>query len=290
MRLSGLTGRAAGAAAMIVAALVMSGKSPAEPAGEPTTNAAIQAGDVAVTGFSGTTLATDKLAPGVDPIDRTFIDPNGPALRIFDGSTLSGTPSGQILKAPVRLDIPAKDIGQVFGLAFDPGNTEASSNLYAASTSAFGIRIVGAGRAADGKPVRLKAGAPDATFMEGQFGALSNGSPGAIYKIDGTTGAPTYIADTGFSAVTNSGPGIGGLAYDTGSQTLFASDLDTGLIHRFSLKGNRRAARAGQKPVRLWQLCRSKCSGPALYGRIARRSQDARLVEKRCRHVCGGHG
>ena len=50
--------------------------------------------------------------------------------------------------------------------------------------------------------------------MEGQFGALSSSSPSAIYKIDGATGAVTYIADTAFSGVSNTGPGIGGLAYD----------------------------------------------------------------------------
>ena len=78
MHVSGLMRRAAAAAAIVmVVALVMSGKSPAEPAGTPTTGA-LQAGDVAVTGFSGTMLATDKLAPGVDPIERTFIDPEWP--------------------------------------------------------------------------------------------------------------------------------------------------------------------------------------------------------------------
>ncbi len=183
-------------------------------------------------------LATDRLPPGVDPLDRTFIDPNGPALRIFDVSNLSGAPAGQILNAPVHLDVPAKDIGQVFGLAFDQGDDGARPNLYAAATSAFGLHVVGAGRAADGKPVRLKAGAPDARFMEGQFGALSSGSPGAIYKINGATGAVTNIADTAFSGVQNSGPGIGGLAYDPASHSLYASDLDTGLIHRFGLDYN----------------------------------------------------
>ncbi len=74
--------------------------------------------------------------------------------------------------------------------------------------------------------------------MEGQFGALSSGSPGAIYKINGATGAVTNIADTAFSGVQNSGPGIGGLAFDPASRNLYASDLDTGLIHRFGLDYN----------------------------------------------------
>lgn len=243
MKFAGLMGRATAAAAAIITTFVLSASSPAEPAGEVKA-AAIQAGDVAVTGFSGTVLATDKLPPGVDPLDRTLIDPSGPSLRVFDVSALNGAPAGQLLNAPVRLDIPAKDIGQVFAMALDPGTDGAAPQLYAAATSAFGLNIVGADRAADGKPVRLKAGAPDANFMEGQFGALSSDSPGAIYKIDGGTGALTYIADTAFSGKLNSGVGIGGLAYDPATRTLYASDLDSGLIHRFGLDYN--AADLGQ--------------------------------------------
>ena len=195
-------------------------------------------GDIAVTGFSGTILASDKLPPGVDPLDRTFIDPSSASLRVFEASSLNGPPVGQTLNAPLRLDVPAKDIGQVFGLAFDQGDNGGAPNLFVAATSAFGLRIVGAGIATDGKPVRLKVGAPDATFMEAQFGSLGSGSPGAIYKMNGSTGAVTYIADTAFSGVQNSGPGIGGVAFDPASHSLYASDLDTGLIHRFGLDYN----------------------------------------------------
>jgi hypothetical protein len=238
MRVAGSMGRAAAAAAAVLTTLVMSATSPAEPVGEAKTSAAIQAGDLAVTGFSGTTLVTDKLPPGVDPVDRTFIDVSGPSLRIFDASSLNGAPARQLLNAPVRLNVPAKDIGQVFALAFDPGSNGAAPQLFVAATSAFGLRIVGAGRAPDGKPVRLKEGAPDASFMDGQFGALSSSSPGAIYKIDGATGAVTSIADTAFSGTLNNGPGIGGLAYDPATRSLYASDLDSGLIHRFGLDYN----------------------------------------------------
>ena len=198
----------------------------------------MELGDIAVTGFSGTILATEKLPPGVDPIDRTLIDPNGPAVRIFDAASLGGAPTGNLVDAPLRLDVPASQIGQVFGLTFDNGTADAPPNLYVAATSAFGLNIVGAGQAADGKPVRLKAGAPDAVFMEGQFGSLGSNSPSAIYKIDGKTGAPNYFADTAFAGQSNAGPGVGGLAFDWASRNLYASDLDTGLIHRFALDYN----------------------------------------------------
>ncbi|MBI1649076.1 DUF11 domain-containing protein [Hyphomicrobium sulfonivorans] len=233
-------------AAIVVAfsTLVMSESSPAETVDAAQPTAAIRAGDVAVTGFSGTVLASDKLPPGVDPLDRTFIDVSAPSLRIFDASSLSGALAGQLVNAPLRLAVPAKDIGQVFALAIDPSDNGGPPRIFAAATSAFGLRIVGAGRAADGHPNRLKAGTPDATFMEGQFGSLSSNSPGAIYKIDGATGAVSLLADTAFSGIPNTGPGIGGLAYDSKTRTLYASDLDTGLIHRFSLEYN--AADLGQ--------------------------------------------
>jgi hypothetical protein len=239
MRASGWLAKAATASALAI--LTLSGGAPAQSTDDvdaPSAAAAIRTGDIAVTGFSGTKLATDKLPPGVDPVDRTFVDPNGPALRIFDVSSLGGAPSGKLVDAPLRLDVPASQIGQVFGLAFDAGTTDAPPNLYVAATSAFGLNIVGAGRAADGKPVRLQAGAPDAVFMEGQFGSLGSNSPSAIYKIDGATGAPNYFADTAFAGGSNAGPGIGGLAFDPLSRSLYASDLDTGVIHRFALDYN----------------------------------------------------
>ena len=244
MNVSRLMGRFSAAAVVVFASLVMGASSPASSGDEVKPPSLLQPGDLAVTGFSGTVLATDKLPLGVDPLDRTFIDPNGPALRIFDASSLSGTPAGQLVNTPPRLDVPAKDIGQVFALAIDPSDNGGPPRIFAAATSAFGLHIVGAGRAADGKPIRLKAGTPDASFMEGQFGSLSSNSPGAIYKIDGATGAVTYLADTAFSGILNSGSGIGGLAYDPKSRTLFASDLDSGLIHRFGLEYN--AADLGQ--------------------------------------------
>ena len=74
--------------------------------------------------------------------------------------------------------------------------------------------------------------------MDGQFGSLGSNSPSAIYKIDGKTGAPNYFADTAFAGQSNAGPGVGGLAFDAASRNLYASDLDTGLIHRFALDYN----------------------------------------------------
>ena len=64
--------------------------------------------------------------------------------------------------------------------------------------------------------------------MDGQFGLENGGGPGTIWRIDGITGAVTLFADI----ESNSGPGIGNIAFDRSHRQFFASDLDSGLIHR----------------------------------------------------------
>ena len=76
-------------------------------------------GDSAMTGFSGTVLALPSLPPGVAPIDKTVIDVDAPSLSVFDLSTLGGAPQGRAISPTVKLSVKAKDIGQVFPLAFD---------------------------------------------------------------------------------------------------------------------------------------------------------------------------
>lgn len=190
-------------------------------------------GDVAISGFSGATLLAPTVPVSVDPLADKVIDPNGSSLKIFDLSTLGGPTVGQMVDAPAKLMLPADAIGQVFALAFDDGNGTGVPNLYAAATSAYGLQIVGA-PGADGVRPRLKQGGLGAAFMAGQFGSIPGASPGSIYKIDGMTGAVTMFADTAFSGVPNTGAGIGGIAFDSVSHDLYASDLDTGLIHRFN--------------------------------------------------------
>ncbi|TIX26619.1 MAG: hypothetical protein E5V37_25600, partial [Mesorhizobium sp.] len=107
-------------------------------------------------------------------------------------------------------------------------------NLYAAATSLQGIEIVTPDQDDDGRPERQRRGAAGAVFMDGQFGTENGGGPGTIWKIDGITGAVSKFADID----TNSGPGIGNLAFDPTHREFFASDLDTGLIHRIDIEGN----------------------------------------------------
>lgn len=200
----------------------------------------IYPGSMAVTGFPGTTIPDfdQGLPPGVDPVDETFIDTSRASLRIFDVSHLGGPASGQLVNTRPPFEVTAGQIGEVFGLAYDDGVRDGVPsgvpNLYAAATSLHGIEIVTPDADHDGRPERQRRGTAGATFMDGQFGTENGGGPGTIWKIDGITGAISKFADID----TNSGPGIANLAFDPTHRQFFASDLDTGLIHRIDIEGN----------------------------------------------------
>jgi len=196
-------------------------------------------GSMAVSGFSGTTIPGMEagLPPGVDPVDETFIDTSGATLRIFDVSVLGQAPSGRLAYPPQPFEVTAGQIGQVFGLTYDDGMRDGEAtgvpNLYAAATSLHGIAVVTPDEDGDGRPERRLRGAAGATFVAGQFGAKNGGGPGTIWKIDGLSGAVTLFADID----SNSGPGLADVTFDRGSRQFFASDLDTGLVHRIDASG-----------------------------------------------------
>lgn len=196
-------------------------------------------GSMAVSGFPGTYIPgiEEGLPPGVDPVDETFIDPERASLRVFDVSVLGTAPAGQIAFTPPPFEVPAGQIGQVFGLTYDDGVRDGVPtgipDLYAAATSLHGVRIVTPDADDDGRPERQRRGVAGATFMEGQFAEENGGSPGAIWRIDGRNGAVSLFA----AIDTNSGPGLADVAFDKGHRQFFASDLDSGLIHRIAEDG-----------------------------------------------------
>ena len=190
-------------------------------------------GDAVVTGFSGTTPEpTKRRSRNQSPADLTFINPDGPSVRIIDVSRPGYVWDGRLFAAPKKFDVLAKDVGQVFGVALDD---QTPPNIYVAATSLFGLNIVSRGR--DGLPERRKKGGPGAGWMKGQFGLDLQGGPGGVYKIDGRTGVPTLFVNVTLDGVPNPGPGLGNLAYDSAHKQLFVSDLYTGMIHRFDLDG-----------------------------------------------------
>ncbi len=211
-------------------------------------------GDGVVTTFSNAKTET-KVPKGVHPIDVTFIDPDGAALRVLDLSRLGGQADGQVAAVPDKLSIPARDIGQVFGLTFDSPDDGVAPNIYAAATSLFGLNIVGK---RDGKLVRLVNGEAGAQWMPGQFAVEKGGGPGTLWKIDGRTGEVSLFSKIMSGPNDNAGPGLGGLAYDFVTRHLYVANLETGFIHRvdedgkdlgFYDHGTQGRAKAGLEPV-----------------------------------------
>ena len=187
------------------------------------------AGDAAVTGFSGA-LPPVQIAPGIDPNQKTFIDPNGPSLRVVDLHHMGGPAEAQLVGAPKPFTVSAALLGQVFGVALDDSSPP---NIYAAATSAYGLPIVASGP--DGQPLHIQTGAPNAAFMPGLWGP--QGGPGSIWKINSATGQVSLFANVALGGRPNSGAALGGLVYDPDSKSLFVADRETGFIDRYGLDG-----------------------------------------------------
>jgi hypothetical protein len=194
----------------------------------------IRKGDAAVTSFAGVNPPATPPA-GQHPLDATYIDGTKPTLQVFDLSKLGGPPNGQLANAPVRFEAKASDIGHVFAVATDAPIAPAAPNVYVGATSLFGLQIVEMGP--DGKPKRLVKGSPRAQWMPGQFGLDKGGGPGSIWKIDGATGAISLFSNVVSGNLENAGPGLGGLAIDPLSGALYATNLETGMIHRLDRNG-----------------------------------------------------
>jgi hypothetical protein len=196
----------------------------------------LEPGNAAVAGFSGV-IAPAQIAPGIDPASLTFIDRDGPSLRIVDLQNMAGPPAAQLVDAPKPFTITAGQIGQVFAVALD---NVTPPNIYVAATSSYGLPVVVAG--ADGQLSHSKAGGPNKAFMPGLWGnAAANGGPGSIWRIDGITGAVTLFANVALNGAINSGPALGGLAFDPDTNALFVADRETGMIHRFEMDGRETA-------------------------------------------------
>jgi hypothetical protein len=173
--------------------------------------------------------------PEARRLDKTYINLDGPALRVIALSRMGGPPQAQLVAAAKPFTATAGQIGQVFALALDDASPP---NIYAAATSAYGLPIVVPDADGDGHPDRARRGAANAAFMPGLFGPVTaNGGPGSIWKINGVSGAVTLFANVTLAGVPNSGPALGGLAFDRGSRQLLVADRDTGMIHRFTLDG-----------------------------------------------------
>ncbi len=217
-------------AAAAVAVVAAAGSVSAGPQETPV----IRKGDAAVTSFAGASAPSNP-PKGMHPLDVTFIDVKKPTLQVFDLSKLGGPPTGQLATAPVRFEAYASQIGHVFAVTTDAPVGAAGPNIFVGATSLFGLQIIEPGP--DGTPKRLVRGAPRAEWMAGQFGLDQGGGPGSIWKIDGATGAISLFSNVISSDLENAGPGIGGLAFDGLSGSLYATNLESGMIHRLDKNG-----------------------------------------------------
>jgi hypothetical protein len=197
----------------------------AKPAVSAADSGVIAPGDLVVTGFSGVKQKQDAQPAGGAPLDAFFIDLDGSSAQAFHLDP-NAPPHGQVINAPVLLQVKARDVGQVFGVALDDAP---APNIYLAATSAYGLQIVVDEGITRKRVTRGQAGA---RFMPGQFG--ENGGPGGVWKVDGATGAVSVFA----TIPGNRGPGLGDIAYDSSSGLFFVSDFDTGLIHRIDANGH----------------------------------------------------
>jgi hypothetical protein len=225
-RLARLAGRACGG--LVAASLVLGGAS-----GARAQDAVLAPGDAVVTGFSGITPSNDPVPPGGSPLDGFFIDMEGPSAQVLSLGALGRPPEGQLASSAAKLVLKAKDIGQVFAITLDDGLGAGSPNIYLGATSAYGIHIARPDPADPARMLRLRTGHAEAQWMPGMFAGEGGGNPGSIIRVDGKTGTASVFA----TLPANSGAGIGDIVFNKASKHLYASDLDTGLIHRFDANG-----------------------------------------------------
>ncbi|MBL8566234.1 MAG: hypothetical protein JNM89_11005 [Hyphomicrobiaceae bacterium] len=202
------------------------------PAQELAPRGILAPGDAAVAGFSGV-RAPVSIRKGEDPAERTFIDLDGPSLRVVDLSRMGGPPDARLVPAPKPVTVLASQIGQVFGVALDDATPP---NIFVAASSAYGLPIVlpGSGDALR----RIRKGQQGAGFMPGLWGgAHKDGGPGSIWRIDGVSGIVTLFANLGDGEDGNRGAALGGLAFDPDTGTLFGVDRESGIIHGLTRDG-----------------------------------------------------
>ena len=218
------------AATMAIAALLSVSAAASAIAQE----AKIAPGDAVVTGFSGIAPSGDPPPPAGSPLDTFFIDLDGPSAQVLSFGALGGAPSEQLVNPAPKLILKARDIGQVFGIALDDGLGSPTPNIYLGATSAYGVHIARPNPAQPGKFLRLRKGHAEAQWMKGMFGEALAGGPGTIFKVDGQTGTVNVFA----TLPDNSGPGVGNVVFDKASKSIYASDLDNGLIHHIDSSGD----------------------------------------------------
>ncbi len=156
-------------------------------------------------------LWTCCLTTSAQPVQNGFVagtcygnGPNNYVLALYDMRLAHLQPVNSNWNAPVSHG-PASspwtrgNLGEVFGLCFDP-----SGNIYVAATIVYWNSTPG-----------------------------GPGGSGAIYRVDGVTGAITT-----FATLPNTGNvGLGNIAWDVANNQMFATNFEDGKIYRISSTG-----------------------------------------------------
>jgi hypothetical protein len=167
-------------------------------------------GQAFVTKFSGTATVDRGGGP------RAVIDLAGTVGVALDLRAPRFAADGRHwLDKPRLFTVTAGDIGQVFGVALDDANPP---NIYLTATSAFG----------------LHRNADNSNWLAGMWGP--SGGPGTIYRLNAANHyRPEIFANVALSGRANTGAALGNIAFDRWHRQLYVSDLETGMIHRFTL-------------------------------------------------------
>ncbi len=158
----------------------------------------IQNGDVGLTCFSG-----EHIPLRSTPIDTNYV------FGITRGQGIGQQPLGQLWRPPMihHNDWKRSNLGEVFGLTVDT-----LGNYYITATSLYGDFL-------------------DDT-VDGILTATGPHSPGAVYRVNGQTGAVTLFAD-----LPNTGPALGNLDYAIDHQLFYISNFENGSIHILDRNG-----------------------------------------------------
>ncbi len=148
--------------------------------------------------------------------DQAYGNPNGIVAALIDVRQAHLQPFNTHWPAPKFMgpgnSWTRSNLGEVFGVAFD-----AAGNVYVSATGVYT-------GAAPGGP----------------------GGSGAIYRLDGVTGAITNFVTTlnaacgsvvGTSTLPNTGNGLGNIAYDPVNSQFFATNFEDGIIYRIDAAG-----------------------------------------------------
>jgi len=174
--------------------------------------AGIAAGESFVTRFSGTKIETGQNGNSIEVIDE-----NGVSGSVIDIRHPRQKALGQHWRdEPQKYPAFARDVGQVFGIAFDDAKP---ANIYVSATAAFGLH-----RTED-----------NADWMNGMWGL--GGGPGTVYKLNANNNyQPEVFAQITLNGRENTGAALGNIAFDRVNRQLFVSDLETGMIHRLDIE------------------------------------------------------